>query len=301
MYENGLDYSHGGCNVPGVQSTHFTNFGLAELIVEVKRTPRGDCFTDEPDAPDFINIKFDEPQPKDAFTNEEKERVLMLGQHIHYAGLLLGRQFRKHLFTMFLCGTWVRFCRWERAGTIVSKAFNCQQDPGPLCEFLWRLEHATLEQRGHDTTVAKLTDLGLSTTFSQNLKESLCFQHGIEPDDNSGRAEKLLASHFDREQLTVISGPIDISGKARAYCVSKPIAIPLSVACRGTRGFWAMDVNSKEIRFLKDTWRMNIDGLDQEGDTVQVLLKAQVRNVPDLDWHGDVMDPGDPKCEFIRF
>ncbi|KAF9481096.1 hypothetical protein BDN70DRAFT_804152, partial [Pholiota conissans] len=72
------------------------------------------------------------------------------------------------------------------------------------------------------------------------------------------------------------------------FLVSRPVAYPISMASRATRGYWVMDLETKEIVFLKDTWRTNAEDMEVEGD---ILLSMKgVPNVPTLVCHGDVGD-----------
>ncbi|RDX40170.1 hypothetical protein OH76DRAFT_1459575 [Lentinus brumalis] len=72
----------------------------------------------------------------------------------------------------------------------------------------------------------------------------------------------------------------------RRYIVSRPVISPLCLVGKGTRGFWAVDALSRKVVFLKDTWRT----LALEGDTLERLSEKGVRNIPPVEWHGEVPD-----------
>lgn len=54
---------------------------------------------------------------------------------------------------------------------------------------------------------------------------------------------------------------------------------------RGTRGYPALDWESQEITFLKDTWRLNYDNGMSEGSILEMLNEEGVRYVPTLVCH----------------
>ena len=42
--------------------------------------------------------------------------------------------------------------------------------------------------------------------------------------------------------------------------------------------------------YLKDTWCVDLPGIEREGETYQVLQEAQVRNIPPCSTAGDILD-----------
>jgi hypothetical protein len=55
------------------------------------------------------------------------------------------------------------------------------------------------------------------------------------------------------------------------YLISRPIVSPVSIASRGTRGYWPISVSDRKVMLLKDTWRYLVEGMDSEGKIVEVL------------------------------
>lgn len=73
------------------------------------------------------------------------------------------------------------------------------------------------------------------------------------------------------------------------FLVSVPTTTPLTVATRGTRGYWAVklpDTNLGEteykIAFLKDTWRVDAEGLEKEGEVIVELFENGVKFISDI-------------------
>ena len=71
------------------------------------------------------------------------------------------------------------------------------------------------------------------------------------------------------------------------FLISRPVVSPLSLSGRGTRGFWAVDVLSRRVVFVKDTWRTG-PSEGKEGDTLKHMAELGVRNIPVVVEHGDV-------------
>ena len=59
---------------------------------------------------------------------------------------------------------------------------------------------------------------------------------------------------------------------------------------RGTRGYVALDAGSGALVWLKDTWRVDYEGVEREGDILGRLNEARIVNAPMLVCHGDVLD-----------
>ncbi|OBZ71147.1 hypothetical protein A0H81_08660 [Grifola frondosa] len=60
-------------------------------------------------------------------------------------------------------------------------------------------------------------------------------------------------------------------------------------ASRATRAYWALDTTLLRVVFLKDTWRYDIDRMDQEGDVLTRLNQLEIDHVPEVLYHGDIL------------
>ncbi|EPQ50697.1 hypothetical protein GLOTRDRAFT_50132, partial [Gloeophyllum trabeum ATCC 11539] len=58
---------------------------------------------------------------------------------------------------------------------------------------------------------------------------------------------------------------------------------------RGTRGYVALDLESNELVYLKDCWRVDLKGMAKEGEVIRSMNDLQVKYVPTLVCHGDVV------------
>jgi len=149
----------------------------------------------------------------------------------------------------------------DRLGIAVSEAFDLEDEGGPklLAQFLYAFDHATPEERGHDTTVTKLSsgeDLHKQAREKLNMRES-------------DELFKIRAWGDDHE-----------------YISAAPVFVEMSPTGRGTRGFPIYDPKSDKLLYMKDTWRSG--GLEKEGNIYQRLLRNGVTHIPQVLMHGDV-------------
>ena len=221
-----------------------------------------------------------------------------LGQAVAYAVEACKRQFRQFIFSISISGSFARFIRWDRAGAIISESFNIREKPQLLCRFLWYFSQLTDAQRGYDLTVQPASD-----TEEKLFRETITAHIKTQLSVNNEELEKLVAEHYEKGAVTVIhlppeSDPANISASER-YIVSRPIVIPLSVAGRGTRTYWAVRSIASEgpgcppakVVLLKDTWRYGplVPGeFDCEGKILRELGANGIRNVPRVLYHADV-------------
>jgi hypothetical protein len=127
-----------------------TDFSKMELFVEFKKADTSDPFRDpkDPLRPKEGNFRFE---------NDLDDAQLVRGQLASYAAAHTGCQFRIHIFSVLVCGTYARFIRWDRDGTTVTRRFNYIKNPHLLADFFWRYDHLDRLQQGHDTSVSSLT------------------------------------------------------------------------------------------------------------------------------------------------
>ncbi|KAK0466195.1 uncharacterized protein EV420DRAFT_1326591 [Desarmillaria tabescens] len=169
----------------------------------------------------------------------------------------MNAQHRRHLFTLSLGPDGVRFFKWERTYTIVSRAFNLSTEGKYLVEFLYRFSALTDSDRGKDDTVT------LATEDEISLAKPL-LKPWIHSDDKDRRSfVKIRVPDGDSER-EVLAGPA--------------IATPHSISGRATLGLPVYDMKTQSLQFLKDSWR-DVE-LPEESAMLQTLNEAGVRNVP---------------------
>ncbi|KAI0808321.1 hypothetical protein C8Q74DRAFT_1213976 [Fomes fomentarius] len=72
------------------------------------------------------------------------------------------------------------------------------------------------------------------------------------------------------------------------FLVARPIFQSTGIIGRGTRGYVAWHEQSGTFKFLKDAWRPDYVGVQAEGDILQSLNDAGVRNIPTVFYHTSV-------------
>ena len=133
--------------VDGVATSDMTDFSQMELWMEFKANNDGAAFRDRYDTDKKRFIE------EGSFTPDTEEGWETRGQLAHYAGAQHSVQFRHFSFSVFIQGEHARFLRWDPSATVVTAAFNYREEPRLMADFLWRFNHLTPEQRGHDTSV----------------------------------------------------------------------------------------------------------------------------------------------------
>ena len=242
-----------------------TDFSKMELFVEFKFANTSDPFRDpedplHPKAGDF------------RFENNSDDAQLVRGQLASYAAAHSGCQFRVHIFCVLVCGNYARFIRWDRDGAIVTRRFDYIKHPHFLAGFFWRYDHLDRRWQGHDTSVssATLEDIQQVQPFENRLR-----------DNNPAHRELRMLMVPDRDKPEV----------EKQFIVSfPPKYMARSPFGRATRPMLAFDMETREIVFLKDYWRADVDGMEKEGDIYALLESNRVPNIAPFGKGNDVRD-----------
>ncbi|KAL5523296.1 hypothetical protein ACEPAF_1563 [Sanghuangporus sanghuang] len=275
-----------------------SNLGLSELFVEIKRHHDPIC---EHDSHDEENGKLSKsffacdnhldgnnqnPHNDPASAQEERRSF---GQNVAYASENCARQHRMFSFSIMVIGTRARFFRWDRAGAIVTEAFDYKEYPELLCEFLWRFHLANPVQRGFDPTVTTASKEE-EKLFKKLIREHVGLQLGISG-TKSKKLNEGLKQHYEPDKVTKVEVYKRGQSTPDSYLVSVPQKSPLSAAGESTRAYWAVKLQGRNkgvVKFLKDGWRITVDGAAVEGDVYDEMMKEKVDNICDLESYGDV-------------
>ncbi|KAL5480745.1 hypothetical protein ACEPAI_9685 [Sanghuangporus weigelae] len=279
-----------------IRTRYESNLGLTEIFVVVrkdhdpfcdhhvhKQCESGSChegfFC-------FENRKYVKQSDFDAGKQEKRN----LGQSVHHAADACSRQHRVFYFSILVIGTRARFFRWDRAGGIVTRAFDYKDHPELLCKFLWRFHHANPVQRGFDPTVT-IASKAEEDLFVKHVKKHISFQLGVDEKDTK-ELEEELEQHYERGRVTRMEvHDKRVRSAPRVFLVSVPLAYPKSVVGRSTRAYWAVEVitpNKGKVCFLKDSWRIDDGDMPQEGAIYDELDDGKVEFVCNLECSGDV-------------
>ena len=189
------------------------------------------------------------------------------GQLIAYARAVHRYQFRIFSFSVARFEDTVRLLRWDRGGVIYTEPFEWA-DEG-LFEFLWRFDHLSAVDRGYDTTVCPAED------------------------DEAEAALPKLRAYFKnvrKEHLHRILVWDDhaLDDMPRRYITPSAKWATDALIGRATFGYIAYGIETEDLVYLKDFWRVDHPEIQTEGDVYHELHEAQVRNIAKLGRAGDV-------------
>ena len=234
---------------------------------------------------------------------QAKKPTEVRGQLASYSAYSFARQQRTANFLFLIIGETARITRWERGGTIFTEAFNYVEDPDLMCEFLWRFSLLSKEDQGLDPTAKLLTrscnQFKLMDRIAQGPldgePEDICADEGTTvplPVASSVGVfkyvrERFAASLADDAPRYRLSVPTDGEGN-KYYLVGKPVFEASSMVGRGTRGYIAVDVHTKQFVWLKDVWRAYYINVHPEGEILSKLHQANVSRIPTLLYAGDL-------------
>ena len=255
------------------------DFGYAEFFFDVAPSPSYDLFVDPPPGADPESHEFIVDVAHRASLEEA------FGQHISYVVEIFARQPRVYLYTIYVTGSRARLIRWDRAGCVITESFDIRESPEILCDFLWRYSLLTPDGRGHDVSIQPATQQD-EAIFREAIVEYARSQLGESED-----LDAAVRRHYEPGlvfSVTILHQNFIASEEnTRRFTISRPAVTPLSLVGRGTRGYWAVDATTRQVVFLKDTWRRRHTD-EVEGWTLRRLRDLGVRNTPSLVWHGDV-------------
>ncbi|KAI0273318.1 hypothetical protein BC834DRAFT_928374 [Gloeopeniophorella convolvens] len=200
------------------------------------------------------------------------------GQMINYASTLHRLQFRIFSFSIALFGETGRIFRWDRSGVIYTEPFKWKTQPKTLFEFLWRFNHLTPPERGHDPTVFPATEDEKARALPV-LRGRLKYQ--------DLKLDNMLSKIIVKDDCAQDKDP-------RAYIVPQATWTTDALVGRATFGYVGYDLLTGELVYLKDFWRLDLPGIQKEGDVYRDLGAEEVPNIAKFGGAGDVPSRLDP-------
>ncbi|GJE92084.1 hypothetical protein PsYK624_082370 [Phanerochaete sordida] len=196
------------------------------------------------------------------------------------------------LFHVVIFGRYARCLYYDRAGCVVTQRIDFVADPRPLSEFLWRFARMGDEQRGHDLTVTRAA-----------AKEAAIFRRAVEAlisDMDEGATDDVdvrpLPAAYDTIDSTGVwpYWKIEVSnpttGEHSHLVINKSLRCSPDLQGRCTRAYIAYDLQKRRLVFMKDSWRLAVEGLLPEFQTYQQLHTHNVPHIPEVLYGGDVLD-----------
>ncbi|KAA1467234.1 hypothetical protein DENSPDRAFT_832229 [Dentipellis sp. KUC8613] len=219
----------------------------------------------------LLQDPFADPSPtkeipeRDEYIFEKRsiEATRARGQLISYAAAHMSTQFRCFCFSVCIINECdARLLRWDRSGVVVTERFNFTGEDSPLADFLWRFNHLNGVQRGYDLTVTPASD-----------EETRLAQDDFDMKD--GNIHKVQVHN-------------DADGGDQYFLIAAPAEYRVVVTGRASFGYVALDLQRKKKVWLKDSWRINVDGMEKEYQIYVKLRDRGVRNIATLVCGGDV-------------
>ncbi|KAI0318552.1 hypothetical protein OF83DRAFT_1082844 [Amylostereum chailletii] len=212
--------------------------------------------------------------------HQSKSGIHTRGQMFEYAAAIFASQHRVFFFSVLVMKDEARILRWDRAGVVVTEAFNWRETAF-LAEFLWRFDHMSPEERGYDMTVCcdpPLVEISKARAAFQAMEPCV-----IQEDE---MLNKVFV--YDEETKTF-----------HGLIIGRPQIWSRSMFGRGTTGYYAFDPERNAVVWLKDCWRIDDPAFPKE-DTVYDKLKE--KNIPHTArklYAGDVVGQATRSHEFV--
>ena len=204
----------------------------------------------------------------------------IFGRLLSYAAAQMTSGFWTHCFSVVVFTDGARLIRWDRAGAIISERFTITDKSNLLIEFCQRFDQLAPEHRGHDPSVRIPSDRRRREAYNA-LKRT---RETGETEDSFNQSKAEISEDGLVEYLVYYS-----SGKTRSFIGTSPKKQVMLLRGRSTRGCPVYDIETKQICYMKDTWRIDSSDLMREGDTYAALLKNDVHGVAKVVAHGDVV------------
>ncbi|EED83780.1 predicted protein [Postia placenta Mad-698-R] len=244
-----------------------------------------------------------EPNPqaeKDVFLPQTDEAIESRGQLSDYAMHMMRSQPRQFCFIVVVAGCYARILRWDRAGAIVSEAFEFVEDPSIMVTFLYNYMTMTQEERGFDTSVVAaprheidemiawkvgmVEDGRLSDYHTERFKEAMETKWPIYK-VTIPREDLISAAELGRK-VNKAGAPKDssqsgsnIPAEDLTLLIGRPLSMSNSPTGRSTIGYVAFDMRGKRLVFMRDSWPLDSPLRTTERTVYKDLWQKRVTNI----------------------
>ncbi|KAI0373179.1 hypothetical protein BV20DRAFT_795314 [Pilatotrama ljubarskyi] len=218
----------------------------------------------------------------------------VLEQLKSYVAEAFARQQRTALYLLLVHGRAMRLTRWDRSGTIYSEAVDYVQNPHLLRNTLYNFSLLIPEQQGLDPSATLLDphspEYHIMDKFARAQDTDIPEHEG--PSFHLPSSSKKLPRVFAYVRRMFAASLSDrtwprykllVPSKSKSFLVGKPsFVVPGALTGRATRGYVAIDCETKRFVFLKDTWLPDHENVETEGEVLRKLRRVGVKNVPTL-------------------
>ncbi|KAK0222907.1 hypothetical protein EDD85DRAFT_778756 [Armillaria nabsnona] len=234
--------------------------------------------TEEEERADDTEPSPDEDYP---FDNGTLRGQRTRGQICAYAGATMTLQFRTHLFTVVIFGSYARLLRWDRSSVIVSRRFNYAERPLILFRFYKRFAQLTLAQRGRDPRIS-------IPTQAQGQAARKAFKR-YAPECWRGKALDMARRQMSVTQLALLRLTVGSGNDKRIFIIGTPDwhQSGYSPFGRATRHGMAYCELNKNTFFYKDYWREDAPHTIPESEVYHLLAEHEIPHVAQMELGGD--------------
>ncbi|RPD52350.1 hypothetical protein L227DRAFT_589697 [Lentinus tigrinus ALCF2SS1-6] len=199
-------------------------------------------------------------------TEDDREAVGHIGEHVRQ---IFGHQHRVHVYAVCVCKDRARLLYFDRQGALVSEPFTYgTRENLTLHTFFYSLSHMSREQLGFDPTVvpADPEDVKAMLAYAPDAPTDYIEQqiyHTLSVDPK--RPEVKTSTQWPAYELTMCG---------KRYIIARPTFVSPALYGRCTRGYLAYDIEGRAVRFLKDSWRPDLERVQPEHEVYE-RLKAR--------------------------
>ncbi|KIY48241.1 hypothetical protein FISHEDRAFT_73803 [Fistulina hepatica ATCC 64428] len=239
-------------NATELATSFFAHMGFMDQFTEAKVF---EIATDDPENPFLL----------------DGDRVTeALGQMCSYASDILARQFRTHVFSIFLCPKSIRFMLWDRSAVVISESVRYVEPDGALlvAEFFHRFAHMSDTARGCDMSIRAPCDGDdelFETRIREHARSQLIENYFNLPDTKTQKPNPKVEDEVCRHYKKGCVVRVPVGPQNREYLICRPLHTPASVFTRATRGYWAVDLETGRVGFLRELWRTVADDVHMDG------------------------------------
>lgn len=210
------------------------------------------------------------PGDQDPFADENAKIKIIRG-----IGAQFARQQRAFTFSLVIFGHFAKFLRWDRAGCIVSKAFDFKRAPVKLAKFFWGYSQLNAIARGFDPNVVNASEREADT-----LQNAL--RHYIEHcSRDASHIKPSLVAEPDPDYPAYKVSVDTVEGPELKLIIRKPFHTYTLAGGRATRVYAAYSVSDGKIVVLKDHWG-SLGLLTTEAEIYDCLRQHAVPHTPHI-------------------
>ncbi|KAI0701129.1 hypothetical protein C8T65DRAFT_656797, partial [Cerioporus squamosus] len=195
-----------------------------------------------------------------------------LDTFVKHVGQLFARYHRTHVYALYVFRHQARILYFDRAYTLVSEPFNYgTRSDITLHTFFWRITSMSPEELGFDPTVELAKDEHVQAMLNyapdaptDYIQQQIYHALSMDPDD---LASGPISTQWPPCQLTMCG---------KRYIIGRPTFASPALYGRCTRGYLAYDIDDNEVRFIKESWRLDLERMQPEHEVYERLKRQGV-------------------------